>query len=466
MSIADKLNALVAVKTALRTSINNKGGSIDDSTPFSEYSLAVDNISTGGSTAVSESVVNFYDFEGTLVASYDADEIAGLTELPEPPDHSTDEVPLTFEEWNWTLEEIKEYHADMPEATIIVGATYHPTDGKLHMIVETLVDNYLNPLQLSFQSEAQIDWGDGTSDSVSGGSDISHYYEQKGRYHVRATTTSTYFSITKSANLTPKEAYIPRAITDLHLAFSDCSILEKVIIPSSVTTLGTSYSVGAFDECYSLCAIIFPRSLTEISDYSMYQCRSLRVLSLPPTITGIRSSAFEQCYSLKKITIPKGLLSLGVSAFSYIGVTEISLPSSLTSISSSAFAYMVALRKINIPAGIRTLPTGVFTNCFALEQVELNEGLETIKLNAFNGVRALQTLTIPSTVTSIVNNAFYSSYCLPSVTVLATTPPTLGSGAFNNSSINKIYVPAESVEAYKSATNWADYASKIEAIPA
>lgn len=99
-------------------------------------------------SVLEEKHLNFYDFEGTLVASYDADEIAGLEELPEAPDHSADEVPLTFEEWNWTLAEIKEYHTELPDNKIDVGATYHPTDGNLHLIVETLVDNYLHPLRL------------------------------------------------------------------------------------------------------------------------------------------------------------------------------------------------------------------------------------------------------------------------------------------------------------------------------
>lgn len=413
-------------------------------------------------SVLEEKALNFYDFEGTLVASYDADEIAGLEELPEAPDHSADEVPLTFEEWNWTLEEIKEYHADMPEATIIVGATYHPTDGKLHLIVETFVDNYLNPLQLSFQSSAQIDWGDGTSDS--GGINFSHYYEKKGRYHVVATTTSTTITIYKNNNLLPKEAFVPRAITDLSNAFALCALLEKVVIPSSITTLGGSN--GSFSECYSLDTIILPRSLTAVSNSTMLQCHSLRVLSLPPTITSIGVYAMSNCYSLKKITIPKGLLSLGIYAFQYSGVEEISLPSSLTSIGQSCFANMNALRKINVPAGVRNLPGDAFALCQSLEQIELSEGLETIGSNVFYFVRSLQTLVIPSTVTSIGGSAFYNYYCLPTVTVLATTPPTLGTNAFYSSTIQKIYVPAESVEAYKSATNWADYAEKIEAIPA
>lgn len=415
-------------------------------------------------SVLEEKALNFYDFEGTLVASYDADEIAGLTELPEAPDHSADEVPLTFEEWNWTLAEIKEYHADMPEATIIVGATYHPTDGNLHLIVETLVDNYLHPLRLSFNHGAQIDWGDGTSSSA-GSSDVKHFYEKKGRYHITVATTSTYFTTYGSEYLLPKEAYIPRAITDLNEAFYNCLLLEKVVLPSSVTTLTTTTIKGAFRYCYLLGAIILPRSLTEVSIYSMSNCYSLRVLSLPPTITSIGNYAMNYCYALEKITLPKGLLSLGASC-QFGGAREISLPSSLTSIVNNCFYSNKNLRKINIPASVRQINASAFDECQLLEHVELAEGLETIGETAFGHTDSLQTITIPSTVTSIGTSAFTYAYGLASVTVLATTPPTVGTGIFYNRGIRKIYVPAESVEAYKSATNWAYYADKIEAIPA
>ena len=464
MSILTELSRLQTAKANMKTALESKEVVVPSDARLSDYPALITSI---GAKAVEEKFLNFYDFEGTLVASYDADEIAGLTELPEAPDHSADEVPLTFEEWNWTLDEIKEYHTELPDATIIVGATYHPTDGKLHMIVETFVDNYLNPLQLSFQSEAQIDWGDGTSSTASGGSDVSHYYETKGRYHVVVTTTSTYFSITKTANLLPKEAYIPRAITTLNgLLFYKCYTLEKVVLPSSVT-LGSSIYGGVFGECYSLGAIILPRSLTEeVSESSMMNCYSLRVLSLPPAITSLEDYAINGCIALRKITIPKGLLALsGSNALSNTAVEEIRLPSSLTSIGFSSFRSDKGLKKINIPAGVREIKSYTFNDCQSLEQIELNEGLETIGGNAFDTARSLQSITIPSTVTSIGSSAFNNAQCLASVTVLATAPPTLGSGAFSGSGLKKIYVPAESVEAYKSATNWANYAEKIEAIP-
>ena len=63
----------------------------------------------------------------------------------------------------------------------------------------------------------------------------------------------------------------------------------------------------------------------------------------------------------------------------------------------------------------------------------------------------------------IYNNAFDNCSSLTSITVNATTPPYLGSSAFEGSTC-PIYVPAESVNAYKSAYSWIDYASRIQPI--
>jgi len=48
------------------------------------------------------------------------------------------------------------------------------------------------------------------------------------------------------------------------------------------------------------------------------------------------------------------------------------------------------------------------------------------------------------------------------VIVNATTPPTLGASAFNNTNDCPIYVPCSSVSAYKAASNWSTYASRIQ----
>jgi hypothetical protein len=85
----------------------------------------------------------------------------------------------------------------------------------------------------------------------------------------------------------------------------------------------------------------------------------------------------------------------------------------------------------------------------------------------FQYVRTLTSVTIPNSVTSIGCAAFYNCTGLISVTVKVTIPPTLGcDGVFGGGGIErKIYVPSESVNAYKTATYWSAYASNIEAIP-
>lgn len=79
----------------------------------------------------------------------------------------------------------------------------------------------------------------------------------------------------------------------------------------------------------------------------------------------------------------------------------------------------------------------------------------------------LQTVYIGSACTSIRQEAFYGCSALTTVTIEAATPPSM---VWNNTfqgctSLQHIYVPAQSVNAYKTAQYWDTYASLIEPIP-
>lgn len=83
----------------------------------------------------------------------------------------------------------------------------------------------------------------------------------------------------------------------------------------------------------------------------------------------------------------------------------------------------------------------------------------------------LKTITIRDSVTEIKNSAFRNCENLDSITIYATTPPTLyynptnkNNGAFYNTNNCPIYVPAESVNAYKTAQYWSNIASRIQSI--
>ena len=101
----------------------------------------------------------------------------------------------------------------------------------------------------------------------------------------------------------------------------------------------------------------------------------------------------------------------------------------------------------------------------SLESIVLPNNLTKIGKEAFYN-NYLTSVTIPSSVTSIGAGAFESnrpaSNRLTSVTIHAVNPPTIDEETtFGYKSSLKIYVPAQSVNAYKTAKGWRRYADKI-----
>ena len=138
----------------------------------------------------------------------------------------------------------------------------------------------------------------------------------------------------------------------------------------------------------------------------------------------------------------------------------------VTSIGNGAFANCSALTSITIPSSVTSIGDSAFSNCSALTSITIPSGVTSIGDNAFSSCSALASITIPEGATRIGGYAFNYCYSLTSVTVRATTPPTLGYNAFGSTSNPLIiYVPAASVETYKTAYNWSAYASKIQAMP-
>lgn len=114
---------------------------------------------------------------------------------------------------------------------------------------------------------------------------------------------------------------------------------------------------------------------------------------------------------------------------------------------------------------VNTLPPNIFYFCTSLTSITLPEGLTSIGAEAFYYCSSLTSITLPEGLTSIGSSAFYSCTSLSLVTSLPTIPPSLGNFVFANTHANlNIKVPAQSVNAYKTATNWNSYASKISAI--
>lgn len=197
-------------------------------------------------------------------------------------------------------------------------------------------------------------------------------------------------------------------------------------------------------------------------------------VELPNNITTIGGEAFKGCSSLTSVTIGSGVTSIGNNAFNGCSsLTSIDIPNSITSIGSGAFSYCDSLLSFNYPSGVTT-NIGL-NNCGSLTSVTFSNNVTEI-INFFSCAKLKRinsdidgVAIIPSSVTSIANYGFNYQKLIKYFYFYSITPPNIGSDIFYKSGgiyqVNAIYVPSESVELYKTATNWSAYANKIQAIP-
>lgn len=209
-------------------------------------------------------------------------------------------------------------------------------------------------------------------------------------------------------------------------------------------------------------------------------------VAIPQTTTAIRRG-FAGVTGLTAVTIPDSVQRLENGVFSGSGLVEVEIPSSVNYVGASVFRGCNSLNKATINCALtnNTMFSGctaltevimpnvtqinvsTFASCTSLTSVTIPDSCTTIGENAFDSCKSLKNVTIGSGCTSIGNRAFFGAYPntvnLDTLTITATTPPSIGTNAIGGTAV-VIYVPAESVEAYKTA--WTEYESKIQAIPA
>ena len=299
---------------------------------------------------------------------------------------------------------------------------------------------------------------------------------------------------------------IPSGVTSIgYYAFSGCSSLTGIEIPSGVTSIGG----GAFSRCLSLTSIIvesgnavydsrdncnaiietatntlitgcqntvIPNTVTSIGDDAFYGCSSLTSIEIPSGVTSIGGGAFSHCSSLTSIEIPSGVTSIGGYAFrGCSSLTSIEIPSGVTSIGDLAFSYCDNLTSIVVESGNTVYDSR--NNCNAIIETATNlliagcqntiipNSVTSIGYWAFRECSSLTSIEIPSGVTEIGGGAFWYCSSLKSVLCHAEEVPRIyyddedwyQNPFFDCPSDMVIYVPAQSVDAYKAARPWNYY---------
>lgn len=114
-------------------------------------------------------------------------------------------------------------------------------------------------------------------------------------------------------------------------------------------------------------------------------------------------------------------------------------------------------------SNVTSILANQFKGLTKLESVVIPDSVTSIGMNSFSGCSSLKSVIIGSGVKYITENAFDNCSALVEMYCKATTPPEVDNQAALGGIYYKktIYVPTESVSAYKTAKNWKDYADYI-----
>ena len=266
-------------------------------------------------------------------------------------------------------------------------------------------------------------------------------------------------------NLGITRVQFPEGIMTINYgAFSDCTSLETLTLPDSLTEiLGYAGYRGAFNGCTALKSVKFGAGLVTIGngiantsntnpDYYADQgafgnCGALETVEFGPNLVTIGHHAFSECIKLKSLTIPDSVQTIGVNAFYHnTSLVSVSLGTGLTVINNYAFydcpdLQSVIFRECNTP--LLTIGGYAFANAVKLTTLTFSESLEKIYYGAFADCTSLETLTLPDSLTEILGyagyrGAFNGCTALKSVKFGAGLV-TIGNGIANTSNTNPDY---------------------------
>ena len=256
-------------------------------------------------------------------------------------------------------------------------------------------------------------------------------------------------------------------------AFSRCTNLRKIVIPSTCTDYD-----GCLNGLTNLQYIELPYVSENVFGQAIFGKSNSEVSSKLKTVvinggTTIPASAFEGISTITKIEITGDITTIGESAFKDCKNANIILPATITRIEASAFEnsgireFEVKTTSMNylgndafkncvnlVSANLYKLDstsnyytkydysTGTFYGCTSLETVVLPNGSVCINTRMFYGCTSLESISIPDTVDQINPYAFMNSG-IKTITWPTTRIVTLKlfKGAFSNTQITTLTLP-------------------------
>lgn len=249
--------------------------------------------------------------------------------------------------------------------------------------------------------------------------------------------------------------------------------LKSISIPSNVTSIG----VEAFAGCASLETVDLSTRLREIPE-KCFQNSGLVSITLPENITTVGEEAFSLCLSMRSVTVlgPKNFEAYAFFTDNYLERDRQGLNVYIDDLTDwcerSTFANEYACP---FYTGGGDVPSSLYVNGELVENLVIPDGMVKINDYTFNDCGSIKSVVVPDGVVSIGTYAFSCPEMVKAT--IGKNVNTIGMGAFTSEKLAEficwnpvppagsgllsytgpVYVPAGSVEAYKSAEDWRYY---------
>lgn len=418
---------LKGVADAIREKTNESG--LINPQDFPERIAAIETGGGGGGQPEGTHAVRFIDVDGAeLKTEYVAD--GGSATPPDNPERDY----CTFVKWSGDYTDVTGDTVVMPQ--------YRSSDGRSHYEIDVSPGERLAlSIYHNNSEELTIDWGDGTSDTVENSGSwrsLTHEYAAsvKGWVHI-SDAADDQISLEQVSAKGFIKGYIDSGKSStLRARCQGCINLGYMVIPEGVRTIADN----AAELCGNMASVVIPDGVTSIGSYAFANCVNALFNGLPASLTSLDSFAFSNCARLTGDVSLPGVTGWLSDTFAQTGI-----------LSFSAAATTLT----------RTSGSGALGDCQALVRVELPNVVTFGDWSCRNDA-ALKLVILGESVTGIGSASLMNCASLERLVVKAATPPTLVSDALQGcSALQHIYVPDDSVETYKAATNWVAFADII-----
>ena len=186
------------------------------------------------------------------------------------------------------------------------------------------------------------------------------------------------------------------------------------------------------------------------------------------SVSSIGTDAFAYCTNLQSVAFNHPNTRLGEEAFSYSGLRSVDL-SNVSILRDYVFYGCKSLTGITFGNSLTYLSSQMFRECTSLTSIVIPSNIKEIRDAAFVGCNSITSVTFDEGgAYRILDGAFRG--CNIKILTMRTTTPPFVYGFYPTKIITfdsnyLIFVPCQSVDAYKNSWYWSEVSSRIHPIP-